>query len=206
MGLTNPFAKKKQPSDEDLLRQQASLQRDQAAYDSATQPTGVDEQIWLDRQEKLAELRRWQQDLSPMLNQFFLDLAGVTEDENNTYSHIKGYTPHCSLTGARRIVNFLKPIDKNVMLGNWQTMDIQRACLDKMYSFVNDLKKNYKLYGIKKNYADLTILRVMVTDYVQATYKRGWNNGERNLDGKIHKSIETNALAEVQSKKGIFSS
>lgn len=203
MSIINPF-KSNKPTDEELIKQQSKNQQEAVIYEQNNQQTGIDEQMFLENREKFAELRRWQQDLSPTLKQFFLDLSGVQEQEDGKLVAVEGYTPHCNLTGARRIVNFLKPIDKNVMLGNWEKSVIQRAAEDKLCAFVNDLGKNYSLYGIKKNYADLTVIRVMVTDFVHATYIRGWNNGERNLDGKIHKSVETNALSPEKPSKTLF--
>lgn len=194
MSFLNPFEKKEE------------IEELSPAIDDATAasvyPGNQEERDFIAQKDRLAELTRWQQDLSPQYQELVWDLYGVTPDENGNLKSIDGYKAPCNLTGAYHMINILKRIDKNVMMGAWSEARMSRTIISRASMLILDLVENYEKYGIEKS--KLRYVYRLIVDTMEPTFVRGLNNGERIFHGKIQKSHEIKQIHPETEKTSFF--
>jgi len=203
MQFIPPF-QKKQVDETALMKLQMQKQAEQDVMASALHPQDLESEAFFQQQERLAELTRWQQDLSPMLKALFLDFAGLMEDEKGKMVPIPGYKPMCSYDAAKRWVDFVKPIDKNVMNGAWSIKQINDAMIAIDDTLAQDIIEHWKEYKVEYSLATFDLICNQVINAVYPTFMRGLNNGERNYHGKIQKVIEAKNLSPETKKPSLF--
>lgn len=203
MDFINPW-KKKEPSQEEMMAQQHAYDQENVLTQSATYPTDSEYDTFNNKENLMAELTRWQQDLSPMLTQLFNDLAGVSEDNQGRLIPIEGFNAVCSTVAAKRWVDFIKPIDKNVMNGAWTIKQINDAMIEIDDTIAQDLIEHWSEYKIEYSVATFDYICNTIIHAVYPTFLRGLENGERKYHGQIQKVIETKNIVQDKKGKGLF--
>jgi hypothetical protein len=164
----------------------------------------IDEQRMIERQEVLIQLTRWQQSRTAQMQQLFEKLSAYTYDkEKNALIPSKWDTPYCSLVGAAKLVNYIEPLDHNVMLANWSdkvlNITMRDAIAHPLRRFIRD---NHNELGIAIEHAEYVFWNICNT--VEPNYWRGWNDGERRKDREMIKINEVKSLNEPKKKTGLF--
>lgn len=164
----------------------------------------ADDQSVNDKRDLLVQLSQWQQDRSPAMQKLFLKLAGFTINvQENKLEQIEWDKGVVSLYGAQKLVNFIEPLDHNVMLANWEqkmlVITLREAIAHPLRRFILD---NHKEMGLRIEHAEYVFWQIMNT--VEPTYWRGWNDGERRKDREIIKIQELRNPYFQQKKKSLF--
>lgn len=201
--MINPWAKK-EPSQEKMMQDQRRHEIDETLLANETHPSNADVEFHLENQNKLAELTKWQQDLSPMLSQLFKNLCGVTTDEDGNLMQIDGYQAVCNFTAAKRWIDFIKPLDKNVMNGAWTIKQVNDTMIWIDDTVVQDIIEHWKEYNVEYSIAIFDYICNSILHAVYPTFLRGLNNGERIFHGKIQKTIEAKNITPIRQQKGLF--
>lgn len=205
MQLINPFQKiRREPSQEQLMDKQHELNVDADIRQSAISGQVMDEELFQQRENMMAELTRWQQNLSPMLKELFLNLAGLREDDDGSLHHDPMAKPACSVFAAKRWVDFVKPIDKNVMNGAWTIKQINDSMIWIDRTIRQDIMEHYENYNIEYSVATFDYICNMIINAVYPTFLRGLENGERKYHGQIQKIIETKNILPEKEKQSLF--
>lgn len=163
----------------------------------------ADELAMLQRREVLTQLTQWQQDRSPTLRKLFEKLCAYHVDAK-TKELIKSQyeIPCCSLGGAQELVNYIEPLDHNVMLANWSDktliVTMRDAIAHPLRRFIRD---NHRELGMDIQHAEYVFWLIVNT--IEPTYWRGWNDGERRKDREMIKINEVKAISP-EKKKGLF--
>jgi len=195
--------KEKQP--QELFPPTIQEQERTALIENATHPQNNDEDMLREQNEKLADLRRWQQDLSPKFVKLFEKFAGMKITDNGRMIPVPGIKPRMNINGAYHIVNFLEVIDVNVIMSNYSEEGSKMAIRHGVgYPLVQFIKDNYREFGINKNYGDLRYIITTALNTAEPTFNRALNAGERNHDSKIYKVVRTENEQPKKEKKGIF--
>lgn len=163
----------------------------------------IDEARMLERQEILIQLTRWQQSRTEQMQQLFCKLAALTFDKQaEQLVPSKWDQPYCSPVGAAKLVNFIEPLDHNVMLANWGdkvlTITMRDAIAHPLRRFIRD---NHQELGITIDHAEYVFWNICNT--VEPNYWRGFNDGERRKDREMIKINEVKSLSP-EKKKGMF--
>jgi len=204
MELQNPFGKK-EPSQQVLLQQQYKSQMEQGILDNAMHPQDyLESDSFQNQQNMLAELTRWQQDLTPMLTELFKDLSGLKENSEGELEPIKWYTPACNVIGAKRWVDHIKPMDKNAMNGAWTIKQINDKMIWLDRTIRQDIIEHWREFGVEYSTATFDYICNTIIDAVYPTLLRGLENGERKYHGQIQKVIETKSLTPEKRKTNLF--
>lgn len=206
MQLINPF-QKKEPSQEKLMRQQHDMSLQQESYASSLNPGAGEIQEtenFYDRQNMMAELTRWQQDLTPMQKELFMNLAGLAEDNDGNLVDDPWNKAQCSYIAAKRFVNHIKPLDKNAMNGAWTIKQINDSMIWLDSTLRQDIIEHYKEFNIEYSTATFNYICNTIINAVYPTLLRGLENGERKHHGQIQKVIETKSLMPEKKKAGLF--
>lgn len=200
--MWNPFKE----SEENKAAKEQKLHADFQMAASTIGPTPtvpIEEQQAAERRDILVQLQKWQQDRSKQMQALFLQLSGYQIDKDlklTATSWNKGYV---SLRGAAKLVNFIEPLDHNVMLANWDDKNLVVTMRDaiahplRRYLFMNNKELEMELV-----HAEYVFWLIVNT--VEPNYRRGWNNGERLKDSKIIKVNELHNPYMQLKKKGIF--
>lgn len=198
--MFNPFKHDQEKAIREEQKEQADYQMSMASLGAQQHEEDLAAQR---KREVLMQLTQWQQDRNPALRQLFLKLSGyeMTDGKLEPSKWDKG---HVSLIGAQKLVNYIEPLDHNVMLANWQdktliiTMREAIAHPLRRYIFTN-----HEELGLQLQHAEYVFWLIINT--VEATYWRGWNDGERRKDREIIKVNELrNPYYQEKAKKGIF--
>jgi len=196
---------KKQPEPEPTMRETSQFNRQSAILEASINPQVPDEQILMDKNNMLAELRRWQQDRSPQMRNLFEKLCARRFSKEGDALEIPGIRPLTSINGAYQLVNFIESLDVNVMMSNYSELRINLVLRYGIgYPLVQFIKDNYKELGIEKNLGKLRYITNLIMNTIEPTYYRALNAGERNLDGKIYKINRIEDGTKTEEKKGVF--
>lgn len=201
--MRNPFAA---PSNNEsqMMADQREYDRERSMLESATHPQNSDEMMHMERENLMAELTRWQQDLSPMLQNLFKNLAGCQEDGDGQLKIIPGYQALCNVSGARRFVDTIKPIDKNVMNGAWTIRQINDAMIALDDTNVQDIIEHWEEYGIEYSVASMDRICETIIYAMYPTFLRGLDNGERKHHGQIQKIVETKNIGSEKRRNSLL--
>lgn len=188
---------------EDMKKQQ----KEEADYNMSMglmQGTPMDEQNMIEKRDVLVQLSQWQQDRSGAMQMLFLKLCGYEYDKDDkklrNVAWDKGVT---SLFGSQKLVNFIEPLDRNVMLANWRDQTLVTTLREGLaHPLRRFIFMNNKELGISIEKAEYVFWLIMNT--VEPTYWRGWNDGERRKDKEIIKVQEIRNPYFQQKKKGVF--
>lgn len=205
MKLINPFKKKANP-EEQMLKRQQELQRENIIAETSMHPQSHDEHYALEKQNLLAEIRRWQQDLTPKFKRAFEELAGCRINPNTgmpvPITHIQ---PLTSINGAYQLINFVKILDHNVMRSNYSEPRINLNLRYGVgYPLIQFVKDNYRELGIEKNFGKLNYIVNFLYNLVEPTYYHALNDGERRHDSQIYKVVRTENENTKPEKKGLW--
>jgi len=197
--------KKKQPSQEDMIKQQQEFEKEQVYRSNATDPRQADEEWLSQTREKYADLRRWQQDLSPKFKEMFENLSGKRISPTGQMIDIPHINPIMNINGAYHIVNFLKNLDVNLIMSNYEEFGIKQALRYGVGKpIIRMIRNNYQLYGMKKNTGDFSYVVNMAINSAEPTFNRAWKGGEREVDSKIMRISRMENEGQKEEKKGIF--
>lgn len=201
--MVNPF-QKKEPSQEQLMAKQHQMALEADLVNSATNGQPYDEELFANKENMMAELTRWQQNLTPMLQELFLNLAGLEENDDNKLMLSPLSKPACNVFAAKRWVDFIKPIDKNVMNGAWTIKQINDSMIWIDRTIRQDIIEHYKEYNIEYSIATFDYICNMIINAVYPTFLRGLENGERKYHGQIQKYVETKNILPEKKKPTLF--
>lgn len=199
----NPFKEQVQRDMEAQMKQQADYEMAYGALTSS-QEAAMDEQALLERRETLLQLSQWQQDRTPVMQKLFLKLCGYKYDkEEKKIYKVEWDKGYVNVLGAQKLINFIEPLDRNVMLANWNDQILIRTIRE---GIAHPLRRflffNHAELGLKIEHAEYIFNLIINT--VEPTYWRGWNDGERRKDREIIKVQELRNPYFQQKKKGVF--
>jgi hypothetical protein len=204
--MWNPFAKPEEKKVREQQNEVADYEMQAAELSNPGPKTDIDS--LLERKEALIQLSQWQQNRSPAMQKLFLKLSGYMIDKKTNRLKKVQWEKDVnygvvSLEGAYKLVNFIEPLDHNVMLANWDTKNVIVTMRDaiahplRRFIFWNHLELNLSL-----EHAEYVFWLIVNT--VEPTYWRGWNDGERRKDKEIIKINELRNPYFKNVKKGIF--
>lgn len=164
----------------------------------------ADEQQVIEDRKILLYLTQWQQDRTPQHRKLFEQLAGYLYDkERRELIRNKWDEPYCTLVGAYKLVNFIEPIDHNVMLANWSEKELKlNMKINICHPLLNFMCMNKEELGLDLEHMEYVFWTIV--NSVEATYWRGWNDGERRKDREIHKVNEIRNMNQPKEKKSLF--
>ena len=205
MKLINPFTKKDN-SEAVILDKQQKYVRENIVTESSVHPQAVDEHYAIEKNNLLAEIRRWQQDLSPKFRQAFEELAGVRINAaSGMVVEVQEVKPLMSINGAYQLINYVKILDHNVMRSNYSETRINLNLRYGVgYPIIQFVKDNYRQLGIEKNFGKLNYIVNYLYNLVEPTYFHALNDGERKHDSQIYKVVRTENENTEPKKKGLW--
>lgn len=164
----------------------------------------MDEQRSMERREVLLQLTQWQQDRSPQMRKLFEKLSAYTYDDKSKQLIKSSWDmPYCSLVGAAKLVNFIEPLDHNVMLANWSDKVLIKTMRDAIaHPLRRYIRDNHNEIGVCIDHAEYVLWNIVNT--IEPTYWRGWNNGERRMNMETTKINEVKSVNPEKKKKGLF--
>lgn len=196
--------KKKEKSQEELMDKQQKFQKENIITENITSPKHSDEQHMETIKEKYAELRRWQQDLEPKFIKMFENLCGKRIMLDGKLAKIPEIEPIMNINGAYQIVNFLKTLDVNLIMSNYDDYGVKKALRHGVGKpIIRLVRNNYKIYGISKNLGNLSYVVSIAINSAEPTFYRALKGGEREVDSKIMRISEMRTH-DKEEKKGIF--
>jgi hypothetical protein len=164
----------------------------------------MDENSMMERREVLLQLTQWQQNRTAQMQKLFEKLSAYHYDDKlkqlvpSTWD-----VPYCSLVGAAKLVNFIEPLDHNVMLANWSdkvlNITMRDAIAHPLRRFIRD---NHNELGIAIDHAEYIFWNIVNT--VEPNYWRGWNNGERRMNMETTKINEVKSVNPEKKSRGLF--
>lgn len=201
MPFWNPF---KDPKEEIRKQQKDEIDLNLAAQSLANPSQSFDEQRAAERREVLVELTQWQQDRSPMMQKLFLKLCSMNlNTEKKQLEKIPWDEPMVSMWGAKKLIDFIEPLDHNVMLANWDTKNLTLTLRDAIaHPLRRFIFQNHNKLNLKIEHAEYIFW--MIVNTIEPNYWRGWNDGERRKDREIIKVNELRNPYLQKEKKGIF--
>ncbi len=217
------FEKKEVNQEEKIRKENMKLVKEQTAFDQIT----GDDATFIEQKRETADLTRWQQDLSPDLEQLKHDLLRETEiskgrwepeiDYTRPLVDVKGeyltndghqlYAPAKSLMNSQGVYTILtlvkRFLNKNFMMPNLSEDIIQRMMRDLVMRTCMTLGSNVEAYEIDD--INLPIILKMIKDPVEATLYRAWNDGERRHLNTINKRVEALTITDrAEPKRGFM--
>lgn len=197
---------KKEPSPQQMMKQEQEFRQENIVTENATQTTGVEEQYLADHKERFADLRRWQQDLSPKFRNLFEKFAGYRIDDTGEIVAIPHIKPRMNINGAYHIISFLEVNDVNTIMSNYSEIRVGLSLRYGIgYPLVQFIKDNREEFDIEKSFGDLRYIVSMCLNATEPTFFRALNAGERNADSKIYKIQSTQIEGKKEERKGILS-
>jgi len=203
-GVRNPFDDSAQ-REERLITRQEETQREQIAMQGAME-SQIEDQMYLQKQAELSEIRKWQQDLTPKFKQAFEELSGHRFDDDGNPIKIPLIEPMLSIDGAYHFINYLKILDHNVMRSNYSDSRINLTLRYGVgYPLVAFVKHLVKRKHIEKNKAVMDYLVNYGFNLTEPTFYHALNDGERKHESQIHKYSEVKAIGREEPKKNMWS-
>lgn len=182
--------------------------KDEADYQMSASILGnpqgsMDEQDLIEKRNMLVQLQQWQQDRKPVMRELFCKLSGTLIDQKGKIVSSQWNHGYVSIAGAAKLVDFIEPLDHNVMLANWDDMNLTKTLRDAIaHPLRRYLYQNHQELSLALAHAEYVFWLIVNT--VEPNYRRGWNNGERIKDTKIIKVNELHNPHFQPKKKGIF--
>lgn len=197
---------KKEPTQDEYVERQQQYTKENIITENATHPQHNDE-AWLnDAKERYADLRRWQQDLSPKFKEMFENLCGYRITPSGTMVPMKIINPIMNMNGAYHIVNFLKNLDVNLIMSNYEEYNIKKAMRHGVARpIIKMIGYNWVAFGMSKNTSHFSYVVNMAMNSSEPTFNRAWKGGEREVDSKIMRISRMENEGKKIEKKGIFS-
>jgi len=204
MSFINPWENKQVQDAKEQQKQEADYQM--ATNVISSQAEAQDDQNMYEKKEVLVQLSQWQQDRSPAMKKLFLKLSGYhLNPDTNKLSKTKWDKGHVSLYGAHKLINFIEPLDHNVMLANWDDKNLIKTLRDAIaHPLRRYIFQNHKQLGVEMVNAEYVLWNIMNT--IEPNYWRGYKDGERRKDKEIIKVHEQRNPYFEGKKKGIFGS
>lgn len=200
--MINPF----RAGQEKKLRGEAKQQQDtELAFGLATSQASVmEDQRILDKKEVLVQLTHWQQDRTEAMQKLFLKLSGYAySKDKKVLQKVKWDKGFVSIFGAQKLINYIEPLDRNVMLANWDDKTLIKTIRDGIaHPLRRFIFQNNKEISLKLEHAEYVFWLIINT--VEPTYWRGYKDGERKKDREIIKIQELRNPYQQQKNKGIF--
>lgn len=184
------------------MREQRQANQNEAILSN---PQSVfDEQRSMERREVLLQLTQWQQDRTPQMRKMFEKLAAYNYDEKSKMLVPSTWDkPYCSLVGSAKLVNYIEPLDHNVMLANWSDKVLIKTMRDAIaHPLRRYIRDNHIELGIHIDHAEYILWNIVNT--IEPTYYRGWNNGERRMNMETTKINEVKSVNPEKKKRGLF--
>lgn len=201
--VRNPFHNSAQ-REERLISKQEDLQRENIAIEGAMQ-SQVEDQMYLQKQAELSEIRKWQQDLEPIFKKAFEELSGHRFNDDGTPVKIPLINPILTIDGAYHFINYLKNADHKVMRSNYSDTRINLTLRHGFGFPLTSLIKHYVKVGyMEKNKALMDYLLMYGFNIVESIYYHALNDGERKHESQIHKYSEIKAIGKEQPKKNMW--
>lgn len=199
--MFNPF---RNPNEEMRQQQREEANLSLSANTLANPAQAYDEQRAAERREVLVQLTQWQQDRSSVMQKLFLKLCSMSiDDETKMLTEVKWDSPVVSMWGAKKLIDFIEPLDHNVMLANWDTANLIKTMRDAIaHPLRRFIFQNHNLLDLKIEQAEYVFWLIVNT--IEPNYWRGWNDGERRKDREIIKVNELRNPYLQKEKKGIF--
>lgn len=200
--MINPFKKKQEEQLRKQIKQQADLEYSYGL--STSQASAIEDQQVIDKREVLVQLTHWQQDRTEAMQRLFLKLCGYEfNKEKKLLQKIKWDKGFVSIFGAQKLINYIEPLDRNVMLACWEDKTLIKTIRDGIaHPLRRFIFQNHKEIGLKLEYAEYVFWIIINT--VEPTYWRGYRDGERKKDREIIKIQELRNPYFQQKKKGVF--
>lgn len=199
--MWNPF---KDTKEEQRMQDQINTDLSLSAQTLGNPNNSTDEALAMQRREVLVQLTQWQQDRSPVMRSLFLKLCSMQIDEKNiSLIPISWDKPVVSMWGAKKLIDFIEPLDHNVMLANWDTSNLIRTMRDAIaHPLRRFIFQNHTMLNLNIEQAEYVFWLIINT--IEPNYWRGWNDGERRKDREIIKVNELRNPYLQKEKKGIF--
>jgi len=200
--MINPFRKQQEQKSKNELKQQTDL--DYSFGLSTSQASAMEDQQVLDKREVLIQLSQWQQDRTDAMQKLFLKLCGYFfNSEKKILEKIKWDKGFVSIFGAQKLINYIEPLDRNVMLACWDDNTLIKTVRDGIaHPLRRFIFQNHKEISLKLEHAEYVFWIIINT--VEPTYWRGYKDGERKKDREIIKVQELRNPYFQQKKKGVF--
>ncbi len=200
--MINPFKKQQQEQTKREFKEQTDL--DFTYGLSTSQASALEDQQVIDKREVLIQLSQWQQDRTEPMRNLFLKLCGYHYDsDKKLLRRTKWDKGFVSIFGAQKLINYIEPLDRNVMLANWDDKTLTKTLRDGIaHPLRRFIFQNHKEIGLKLEHAEYVFWIIINT--VEPTYWRGYKDGERKKDREIIKVQELRNPYFQQKKKGIF--
>ena len=161
--MINPFRKQQEKKVAEQVKQQTDTE---LAYGLATSQASVmeDQQI-IDKREVLVQLTHWQQDRTEAMKTLFLKLCGYSiNKETKLLEKIKWDKGFVSVFGAQKLINYIEPLDRNVMLANWDDNTLIETLRDGIaHPLRRFIFQNHKEIGLKLEHAEYVLLIIINT-------------------------------------------
>jgi len=162
MSFINPWENKQVQDAKEQQKQEADYQM--ATNVISSQAEAQDDQNMYEKKEVLVQLSQWQQDRSPAMKKLFLKLSGYhLNPDTNKLSKTKWDKGHVSLYGAHKLINFIEPLDHNVMLANWDDKNLIKTLRDAIaHPLRRYIFQNHKQLGVEMVNAEYVLWNIMV--------------------------------------------
>lgn len=195
-----PF-QEKQPelTQRELMESEKKQHLINAALDP--RPT-LDEQEKSFRKDQYAQILKWQQNREFTNRNLLMGFAALRAKQTNDGLIIYEEDPFnkkvCSIQAAKKLIEFIKPLDHNVMLANWDETKINKE----MFAIATSLM-DFSMYNSEDFEIDIKDYEYIIDTMVTAqhpSYQRGLNDGERRV---MKETIKVNEVSTGQPQKPI---
>lgn len=163
----------------------------------------IDEQEKHVRKDQYALILKWQQDRTEVLRDIFTGFAGlklVKKDDILQYISDPFNKKLCTVWGARKLTEFIRPQDHNAMLANWDDRKINSELFSISESLMDYITINNDDLEINLNNFEYMVDTLVLAQH--PTYQRGFNDGERRVVKETIKvsEVSTGKPEKVQQK------
>jgi len=203
MEFINPLKKKVDEGKQ--IQEQRQYEKGQVITHNVTDQQINDEGVVDQQRNQYAELRRWQQDLSASMRDIFEKLSGMRFGIDGNPIPIGYVKPLMNINGAFQLVNFIEPLDKNLINSNYSRDEIRTAMRWGIgYPLTQFIHDNCQDLGMQRNKGAMDFVIMLIMNTVEPTYLRALNGGDRNVDSKIYKINRIEDDRQEKEKKGLF--
>ena len=208
MDLTNPFGRTDMgvKKEQQIRQHQEQYERDTVVTESSVHLQSKDDDIWLQKNQELSEIRRWLLDQTEKFQHAFEELSARRFNDQGEPVEIPYVKPLVDIAGAYHLINFVKIHDQNVMRSNYTE---QRINLNLRYGvgypLVQLIKSLAKRGLVRRDKAAMDYLVQYCFNLTEPTYYHALLDGERKHESQIHKVVETKNVMPNEAKKGWFS-